>query len=238
MVKYRSRLAKTEEKKNYRRAFIYLTATILILGLFFIFGIPSIARFAAFLTNIRETSDPVQKNDLTAPITPRVDPLPEYTNQDMIDIKGYTEPGASVIIHHNNADDEVLADKTGVFIFDLALNKGGNSISLIAKDSSGNESVQTENITITVDKEPPDLTIDNPNDGTEYFGTKQRQIVIEGTTEEGAMVTINDRFVVVDSEGKFTYLTTLNEGDNNFTIKSSDKAGNESEITIILKYSN
>jgi hypothetical protein len=238
MTRYRSRLAKTEERRNYRKAFLYILLSFMFVIAFVFYGIPSISKFAAFLTNINDTNKPIEKDDTTRPITPRIDPLPEYTNSDLIEVKGSTEPGVSVIIYYNSSEDEVLANKEGEFLFSFNLRSGKNTISLKSKDKAGNESIKTDTITITHDKNPPDLAITNPPDGSEYYGTKQRQVIIEGNTEENSTVTVNERFVQVDSEGLFTYLTTLNEGDNNFTIVATDKAGNSTESQLLLKYIN
>jgi hypothetical protein len=237
MARYRSRLKITEERRNYRKAFLYLVFSVLFVIIFVFFGIPSISKFAALLTDIRQTSEPIQKDDTTRPISPRIDPLPEYTSSDHVDIKGTTEPGVSVTIYHNSNEDEVLSDKNGEFLFTINLRTGKNTISLLSKDKSGNESIKTDTMSIILDKKSPDLVVTNPSDESEYFGTKQRQVIIEGSTEEDSTVAVNDRFVQVDNQGAFTYLTTLNEGDNKFSITATDKAGNTSETQLLLKYS-
>jgi bacillopeptidase F len=238
MTKYKSRLAKTEERKHYRSAFIYIFLTITIFILFVIFGIPSIAKFAAFLTNIRSTGQPVTKSDSTPPVTPRIDPLPEFTNNESIDLKGNTESGATVVIKLNSKEHEVLADKNGDFLYPMKLKTGKNTVSVYSKDSSGNTSPKTDSISIILDNDAPDLEITSPPDGSEYYGSKQRQAIIEGSSENGVSMTINDRVVVVDDDGTFSFLTSLTEGDNNFTIIATDQAGNSSEKQITLKYVN
>jgi hypothetical protein len=55
---------------------------------------------------------------------------------------------------------------------------------------------------------------------------------LEGNTEPESKVTINSRHVIVDENGTFSYSITLNEGENNFNIKSEDKSGNITEKSI------
>ena len=54
---------------------------------------------------------------------------------------------------------------------------------------------------------------------------------------QGVNININGRFVQVDSDGKFTFTTTLNEGENKFTIIAQDLAENITEKTLTLHFS-
>lgn len=232
-----SRLSRTEERRNNRKAFIFFVLTIASILLVFFLGLPLLAKFAAFLTDIRQSSQPIEISDTTPPVLPRFEPLPEATNEIKVEITGHTEPGATAILYLNNKTEEVLADNKGEFNYTFFLNDGNNRISAVAKDGSGNESQKTETYKILFDDEPPEIQINSPEAGSEYFGAKQRQVVIDGKTEEGAKININDRLVVVDSDGSFTFATTLSEGENSFTIKAEDKAGNIKEEGLTLHFS-
>lgn len=231
-----SRLARSEEKRNIRKAFFWIALTILALVGFLFYGFPTVARLSTFLSELRKGSEPVDINDKTPPAPPRIDTPPEVTNELTVKITGSTEEGATVFIFTNGKEEEILANKEGQFSYTFKLRKGANTFSAKVKDAAGNESTETETITITYDNEPPILTILSPADGQEFFGSRERQITIQGETEEGAGVTINDRVVVVDSQSKFAFATTLSEGENTFNIKAFDKAGNEAETSIILRF--
>jgi len=232
-----SRLTRIEEKENIRRAVFFSLLTIISLALVFFLGLPAVAKFSAFLSDLRKSSEPVERQDSTPPVPPRIEPLPEATNQLRVDIKGSTEPGVSVILKLNNKEEEILANNDGEFNYTFALNDGENKISAYARDSSGNESQKTEEINIIYDNDPPQLSLTTPNDGTNYYGSKQRQVLLEGETEVGVNININGRFVQVDSDGKFTFTTTLNEGENKFTILAQDLAENITEKTLTLHFS-
>lgn len=235
MPKY-SRRAKTEEKKNIRKAVFYGILTIAAFLALVFFGIPAIARFAAFLYDLSSSNQPVDINDTTPPAPPDINEPPEVISKTSVEITGNTEPGATVILFVNGNEEELLANRDGEFRYQWGLLDGENKISAKVKDTAGNESQETQTHTITYDDEPPELTIDSPEDGKEFYGSRERQITIEGATEEGASITINGRVVVVDSDGKFTFLTTLSDGENKFTIKATDKAGNETEKTLTLHF--
>jgi len=202
-----------------RRAFLFTILTILaILGVLF-YGLPSVAKFAAFLSDLRKSSLPVDKNDNTPPAPPRLDRLPEATNNPEVEISGATEEGATIVLTLNGKEEEVVADADGKFRFSFPLKKGENEISAKAKDLAGNESISY------------------PADGSQFYGDGQRQLAIKGTTEAGVTLTINDRLVKVEENGSFTFASTLGEGENSFNFKSTDKAGNQTEKTIKVNFS-
>lgn len=236
MSKRYSRLTRTEERKNVRKAFIFTVLTIVSMLAVIVFGLPAMAKFAAFLTDIKKSGQPVETGDTTPPAPPRLGPLPEATNELKVEIRGSTEPGVTVVLFLNRKKEELLANKDGEFTHSFLLQDGENAISAQARDSAGNESQKTQSFKITFDDDPPELEIITPEDGSEYYGSKQRQVVIEGKTEEEATVIINERLVVVEQDGTFAFTTTLSEGENQFTIKALDKAGNVTEKSIALHF--
>lgn len=232
-----SRLARSEEKKNLKKAFIYVILSIISLILLVVFGIPALAKMAALLSELGGSTIPVEKNDTTPPAPPKLSQLPEATNNKSLEITGISEPGATIILAINGDQIETVSNKDGKFTYNFKLLNGENSVFAKAKDSSGNESLESDSLSITYDDTPPDLEITTPGDGSHYYGSKQRQIVIQGNTESTVELTINDRFVVVDENGSFTFATTLSEGENKFKIKAKDKAGNETEKELTLQFS-
>lgn len=232
-----SRLASSEEKRNIRRAVIFGALAIGALVLLFTSGIPLIAKFAAFMGDLKKSSSPVDQNDRTPPPPPTISDLPDYTKDQKLIIDGSTEAGATVKLFFNNSQQEVVAGDDGAFTFSVMLAKGENKIALSAKDASGNESQKTPSQTVTYKSEPPSLDISSPNDGSQFFGSKQRQVTLQGKTDAGVTLTINDRPIRVNEDGSYSYTTTLSEGNNDFYIKAIDAAGNSTEKKISLNYS-
>jgi hypothetical protein len=235
MARY-SRLARTEEKKNIKRAILFGGLTVGIIIAFIFFGLPLVARLAGFLTDLKKSGSPIEISDTTPPAPPILERFAEYTKDQQLKISGKTEPGAIVTLFLNTNDEEIIANKNGEFNYTFKLRKGENTISVRAKDSAGNESQESKIYEVIFDNESPDLEITSPEEGKEYYGSKERQITIEGLTEDGVSLTINDRIVAVEEDGTFTFLTTLNEGKNNFNIKSTDKAGNQTEMDFAVSF--
>lgn len=233
-----SRLAASEEKKNLRQTIIFGGLTIVLLIVFIFFGLPAIAKFVGFLSDLRTGTTPIDVNDKTPPAPPQITPPPEATKEQKVQIEGKTEAGATVKLFLNDKEDETVADKDGKFTVNFLLRKGENTFAASAKDLAGNESQKSKEYTIIFDNQAPILDISSPSDGTTFYGSKQRQILIEGKTEIGASLTINDRFVSVAEDGTFVFGTSLADGNNTFNIKAEDKAGNKTEKSLSVTFSN
>ncbi|MBU0569671.1 hypothetical protein KKB40_02720 [Patescibacteria group bacterium] len=231
-----SRRAKIEEKKNIRKAVFFGLLTLVSAIAFFFLGLPAVIKFASFLTELKTSTTLVEFSDNTPPPPPQLESLPSFTNELSVEIKGSTEPGITVILFLNNKQEELLTNSEGKFSYKFNLNDGKNSISAMAKDSFGNESRKIEIQEIVFDNKPPELTITKPENGSSFYTAKERQVVIEGTTEEGCSVNINGRQVVVESDGSFAFATTLSEGENDFNVKSQDEAGNTSEQSLSVSF--
>jgi len=235
MARIYSRLTRVEEKRNIRKASIYIISTIALVVILIVFGLPTMAKLASFLTNIKSSNAPVEQNDTTPPAPPQVETPAEYVNTDNLKIKGTAESGATIIVNANGSKEEIVADRDGLFTYTFSLSKGENTFSVTAKDASGNESQSSKKYTIVFDDEAPTIEVTSPEDGKSFYGSKQRQIVIEGTTD-GNTLTINGRVVVVESNGSFTYAISLQEGDNNFEIVAQDQAGNKTTEKLTVSY--
>jgi hypothetical protein len=231
-----SRRNKVEEKRNIRNAVLLGALTIGILILFVLYGFGILANFAVFLGDLKKNGQPIESNDQTPPIPPRFEPIPKSTNQREIDIQGSTEPGATVVMTLNGEESELLANSDGEFHYTAKLSEEDNLLSAYSLDDAGNKSNQTETQTITFDEKAPDLEVTRPTDGASLFGSRERQLVIEGKTEPDTAVSVNGRHVVVESTGNFTFLTSLSEGENPFTVKAQDKAGNITEKEFKVTY--
>lgn len=237
MKEYISRRTSVEQNKNKRKIFLYILLSFLSILSILFFGIPLVVNYLGFFLDIKNTSTEIQISDTTPPAPPSFEPFSEYTNNDSIEIKGKTEAGSFVYLSINDNEYELIADNKGNFSRKIELVSQQTKISAYTKDASGNKSKINEAGMIILDKEPPELTITSPENNSEFFGSLSRQLTISGETERDAKLNINQRIVVINSEGIFSYTTTLSEGENNFLITSEDRAGNKTESTLKIFYS-
>lgn len=236
-MRRQSRLATVEEKRNIKRAYFYIFLSIAA-GIFLLFlGLPTLIKFAGFLGDLGKSGSPVEVNDITPPAPPQLDTIPEYTNLEKLDIVGTSENGATITLTTNGNTNEVVANNEGKFNFVFNLNNGDNTIKAMAKDTAGNISTETKAYHIVFDNEDPEIKIESPSDGSSYYGSGQRQLTIKGSISEEVELYINDRFVSLNDENKFSFTTTLSDGENKFDIKAVDPAGNEGTTSFKVNFS-
>ncbi|KKU08995.1 MAG: Polymorphic outer membrane protein [Candidatus Woesebacteria bacterium GW2011_GWB1_45_5] len=230
MAKY-SRLASVEERRNVRKAAIFVLLTIAAVILLFFIGIPALGKFAGFVSDLAKSDKPIASQDKTPPAPPRFNSFPDFTNQEGVVISGDTESGATVKLTFNGSGEEALADRDGHFSFNLKHQPRRG------KQTWEEYLTEIQPTLAFTFKKSPDLTIDSPAPGAQFFGTKQRQVTIQGTSESGVGITVNERILSVDDMGKFQYTTTLNDGENKFLFKATDSAGNTTESELVLNFS-
>ncbi len=226
-----------DDRKNIRSALIYSLLTVGLIVAFFFVGLPSLAKFTGFLSDLTKGNSPIEISDKTPPAPPQFTNLPEATNQNRLKLEGSSEPAAIITLTFNSRDEEVVADREGNFSLNLALRKGENTLSAVSRDEAGNQSQPTKVFKVVQDNTSPEIQITAPAGGTTFFGIKQKNLTIEGKVDEKAELTINDRLASVGSDGTFKFLTTLSDGENTFSLKARDEAGNESEVSLTVSFS-
>jgi hypothetical protein len=218
---YSSRLARQEARKFTSQALGFSLLAIAIIALVLFVGIPALVKLAIFIGELNSASAPVAQKNIIPPAAPQLLPLPEATNSATIRLEGYAEPGTMVNIYVNgNKVKESLIDESGSFNFpDITIIDGNNSIYAEANDSAGNTSPPSSSLTINMYPDKPNLSVNFPVNGQQFFGVANQQITIEGKTDVKNYITINDRQVVVLSDGSFKHRLQLTEGDTTIQIK-------------------
>jgi len=228
---FHSRLARKEERRNLRKAFLFSALSIGLLLVLIFLGIPALIKAAVFFNDIRSTNTPVEQMDTVPPSAPRLNILPEYTKESSLPLSGFAEPGSTVEIFLNGSPlGTIVTTQEGNFVFDkvnLATDK--NEIHAVATDDAGNKSQPSPKNTIIFDNIPPKLEVSDPQDGVTINGERKRKIKVFGQTEEDATITINERMIILGQNGIFSSDFTLADGENSIKIIAMDQAGNQTE---------
>lgn len=231
---YRSRLQSLEEKRDTRNATLIFIATIgLVIGLGW-FTFKGLPKLVVYLSNAQ--SKTVDKNDLIPPPPPTFSVAYSATNSATIDIPGLAEPDSMIYLTQNgDSAGKLKASADGTFVFlGIALKSGSNSFQSIASDASENQSKPSSTINITFSDKMPEINIDYPTDNLKI---STKRLEIRGATDQENRLTINDRWVMVDSQGKFLTTINLNPGENTLVFVVTDRATNilRKELKVTLE---
>jgi len=230
------RLESVEEKRNTKKAILLVLSSFIIVIFLATAGLPLITKVIEFVSSFKKNSSTSELIDKTPPSPPFLKSIPDATNTSPFEIAGRVEPGNTVIINFNGKEDEIQTDEKGDFTAVFKLTTGENTFFAYAKDPAGNISQESKRYVLIFDNEDPDITILSPLDGSNFYGSKQKIVTIEGITEIDSSITINNRIATVDNDGNFSLNYSLENGENNLTIKSVDKAGNEKEMNLKLNF--
>ena len=218
------RLARREDRATIKRI-VYLSVVSVILGvLFFVFGIPFLGKFADYIGSIfKGGGDTAQ--EVSAPLSPTLDDLPQATNSARLRISGFSSEGKRIEIYLNDEQVTTLEVSDSHFVFeDLILKDGENRISAKAVNVSGKYSGSSPTKLVVYDTKEPKLEVETPADGQSFSGNNR--VKVSGATDRESQVLANGFLASVNSDGKFEVLVPVPEGDSTIEIKAVDQAGN------------
>jgi hypothetical protein len=147
---------------------------------------------------------------------------------DKVAVRGTTDPGASVTVNGTAAE----VDAAGGFTSTAGVD-GQSQLLVEAVDPAGN--ITRSTLTLTIDAKPPALSIASPSPFQSVYTTP---LVVDGTTEAGAGVTVNGHAAVVQADGRFSAsIAQLVEGSNLITVVAHDAVGNTVSKVLSITYS-
>jgi len=189
----------------------------------------------------------------SAPATPNLDAASDSGLSDTDDnttdttptLNGNAEANATIEVFVDGVSDgSTTADGDGAWTYTIqnALSDGAKLITAKATDASGNVSIASSALTVTVDNDAPSApgaaNLDSESDtGTSASDdlTSATTPTLTGTAEAGAQVEVfvdgvSDGTTFADGEGNWSYTiqSALTAGVRTITSKATDAAGNES----------
>jgi bacillopeptidase F len=234
-MRKRSRLAKRQETRTRRNLFLSLVGIIAIVFVLVKFGVPALANFAIFLSGFKESQTDTKKEVSFVP-SPILDSSLTATNSAQVIISGSIPNKGSIEIYVNNElTDTFDTEKDGSFSKKITLKSGENTIK--ARAETDNKNSDFSNIlSITYIKSAPSLTIVNPANG-QSFKKSENKVLVTGQTDSGVTVTVNGFWALIDDTNSYSYELPLKDGDNEIIIIATDQAGNNTEKTVKVTYS-
>ena len=143
------------------------------------------------------------------------------------------------IVFHMRVDEFatfIIGTKThegeGQFNIEHQITEGTNTITIEVADPMGNLANPYVYV-VLYDVTDPTVTVTYPSDG---FTTKLGEIVINGVTDDvGSKVWVNDIPVGIRADGTFEMTVALEMGDNEYSVRNRDRAGNEGSTSVTIK---
>ncbi|PAY13068.1 S8 family peptidase [Bacillus sp. 7705b] len=148
-----------------------------------------------------------------------------YTNMENVTVKGKASPGTTVTLY--NGDKEAGETKTaedGTFEAGVSLSKGENKLTAAASIDSGTTDASSP-VTVTLDQDKPELTLDNPKDGEKI---NKEALTVKGTVSDDNLkeVKVNGKKATV-TDGSYSARILLENGSNEVKVTATDLAGNK-----------
>lgn len=232
-------MVRINETQNKRQALFFSIGIVVLLVVLIQFGPILVNVFGNIVYSLRggDKSDNAQlvgKELLQPPILFGV---PEATQSANISFSGQAadKNGTVELYVNDELEDEIEINNTTQFsVKKLYLKKGTNTLK--ARFLKGDKTSSfTEEYVVNFIANKPKLELSNPQDG-QQFTKADKSITVTGTTDSDNSVTINSFRAIVDSDGNFSYLLQLNDGDNTLKITAQNPAGSTTEKEIKVKY--
>lgn len=229
-----SRLAKREQKRLAKQTVVLIAiAFVVIIG--FIFAvIPGLIRLTSMFV---DSGLPGANQDTVPPRPPSISSPVSATYSATIAVDGFSEAESEVVLVVNGEElDRAMAAADGTFAMNVSLQADSNELRFYAIDKAGNESETSRSYSVVYDELPPTIELETPTDGQQFELHKNQNITVKGKTESNSKVYLNGRLIFAGSAGDFSTTYQLSEGDNELRLRAVDKAGNEREQVITVKF--
>jgi hypothetical protein len=218
-----------------------LGITIAVITALYFIGINGLTYIGGFWNLFTGETGPAV-GDKIAPSPPTFSPISPYTKSGKIALTGFSEPAAEVVLYINGVESAKTTSEAGGGTFSFAnvtlTSQGENVITATATDRASNVSQKSAELIVTFDKKPPELEVTAPKNGQTFSGEDKKQIRVEGKTEAGATVKVNEIQAPVLAGGTFkSTVTAAAPGEIKITIVATDKAGNEKKIELKVTFS-
>lgn len=230
-----SRLERHQNKTFIQKMAIAVVLFIAFVIFFFSIGIKVLVSFTLFLNQLANGGNKQQTTEQKKVFnTVAIDPIPSATNSGTILFSGTALNFDSLEIYLNNEKlDEI--DISDTFSGEVKeLEKGENTIYFIAKSSETKETKETDPYEVLYKNEKPKLDIQEPSDNSR---TNKEDVKVAGQTDKETSIRINGQPIITDSEGKFSTMVRLKDGENKIQIVAEDIVGNQEQKELKVTYS-
>ena len=168
---------------------------------------------------------------------PILNDVPDATQSAKIDINGTLSSKNGTVEVYVNDDlfrEIEVKDSDNFEIKNITLKSGINTIK--ARTVLNNQTSSfSQDYQVSYVNEKPKLEVSFPSNN-QTFTKADRKITITGTTDSDNTILINSFQAIVNSDGKFSYLIELKDGDNQISIVAKNSAGITTQNDLKVTY--
>ncbi len=231
-----SRRAKNMEKKLVMQIVFFLLLSVVLVAVFALVVVPNVIKL---MSGSNVSTQIVVKPSSVPPQIPFVAAPIAATNSAQLTVTGFSQIGNQIVILDNSQElSKADVQNDGSFSASITLQTGDNLLTAYAINKSNKQqsAVSQANL-VNFNDQAPKLDLTQPTDGQTNVGSKNQKLSIQGTTDPGSKVSLNDGLVFVNADGTFTSTFQLSSGDNNLDFKATNAAGNSTEKKLTVHYS-
>ena len=228
-----SRLTAYQQKEFRRRLTLIIITLVILIILISTVGFNLLVKTSMFIGSIGGNSNQESTGEQAFFGGLEVDSPPEATNSAKIVISGSVTGYDTVEIEINSKRVKTIKNKSSFEEVIGDLQKGQNTLEVIAKLNNSKKSKKRESFQILYKIDKPKLDLKEPANGAKISNS---EIKVAGATDAGVTVQVNGAPTVVDVQGNFQTLIRLNEGDNKIHLTAVDAAGNTETKEITVRY--
>lgn len=229
------RLERVQEKKMKNTIVMYVVVLFVVLYFIFTFGIKLLLNTSSFISGLfpQPSTKPLSKTENNFNSID-ISSIPQATNSARIIVSGSVLNFDTLDFYLNKKKVKEINATSDIFNEEIGdLEKGENSIYILAKSKDSKSEKATITYRVFYKSEKPKLEITEPSDNST---TNNQEIKVNGNTDKETYIHINDLPVVVDVNGHFETTIRLKDGDNQVVAIAQDIAGNEEKKTIKVIY--
>lgn len=155
------------------------------------------------------------------------------TNEPNVTIEGEASPTTTIDLLSNGEEvDSVEVGEDGTFTFEHELEEGDNEFVAVSK-VDGAKTGESDAVTVVLDTEAPELTIDHPADNDK---TNRETVTVEGTVQDANLdyVEVNGQKANVSDDGHYQKRILLDNGENVIEVEAADLAGNVTTESVTI----
>jgi hypothetical protein len=188
------------------------------------------------LPKAQEAQLVIGEEKVTISVAPILEGIPDFTKTNELAIAGRIPSFAvaaarqiAIAVNGRAVGTYTIAADGRFGGAPITLQDGTNTVTATLLE--GATEVASTSQTVVVKRTPPVLSITRPKVGDTVDGP---DVIIEGKTEAGADVTVNDRPLRPNLDGTFTERVAAPVGPLSLTVLARDKAGNETKTQLSL----